>query len=761
MNQNRIESSPEIEAFLKALLEKLKADTAILYKYIDVNDLEETELLDLISKSPVIKKNPDFLTEVIKPEKGLLKREGGLQKLVDDYENGTLRLDDKVTKADLLQLKHLIRVLRFCDLAEKKPEESRWDFDYAKRPPKYLVFSDKLLNKNFRKNPIQYEGVTSYFLRTRGTGNPLYQPTNENPGANKEALSKTSTADLPSSVMNPNSFLITTDPASWLLSRDEIDRSIAHSKFGDDTTVYSNYDSHHAIWLLLEKAEDRDVIGCLRLEYYPETSYSGEQTRIEQFKEKTSELLMSVSVRPVTDLFVSEIQNVLAKQKEFSYSKQFHCLEPILKQLKKIGIELKAQLRKPKTEDEKTEKELTALNQVHNLLEHLFYVLKRNTYYGEAILSRINRFIGDLLKAVSLPEDIFLNVWESLKKHEDLMLYSIDNYRDHFMHQFHVFVTGYMLIYSYGIDRLLDLINRNYGEFVQSDDDKDKVFTKIDVIRIWTLAALFHDCGYAFEKLPDGFETFSKRVLGTNLKSHFFWDEVILRSGDIPGTLQKISEYFRICPVCSSGFNQVDLFRILIQQAIKNNDHGVISAIILMQQYLNYSKGHVQIDRIEPIMNIAALAIALHNKSVFESVKKQGNQRICIRYNPIMFILAYCDLVQEWGRKKTIAEDKQIATPHLQNLSFPDIPKDDNPSDDTDSHVFNVELFYPSHSKGLPPNANKIKEALDPALTTFSVSPDSTFSINYNIRNSAQNSFKPTFYSCGSRCDESEKDDHK
>ena len=730
MNRVRIESSPEIEAFLKSLLEKLNADTAIFYKYIDVNDLEDTELLDLIIKSPVIKKNPNFWVEIAKENISGIKREGGLQQLIEDYENGTLDLDNSETVKDLLKLKKLIGVLRFCDLAELDPEETRWDFDYTRRPPKYLVFSDEILNEHFHKNPIKYEGVTSYFIRTKGKGNPL--PTEE----------------------KVPTLRISDSPASWLLSRDEIDGSNAHSKFGEDATVFSNYDSHHAAWLLLETEKENDVIGCLRFEYYPKVSYSDEVPKIppDQFKKETSEKLKTVSVKPVTDLIVSEIRNVLARQKEFSYSRQFNCLEPILKQLKKIGIELKAQLKKSKDSKHETE-DLLALNQVQHLLEHLFYVLKRNTYYGEAILLRINRFIEDLLRVIGLPENIFINVWESLRRHEDLMLYSIENYRDHLMHQFHVFVTGYMLIYSYGIEMLLGLVNQHYAEFIQSTHNDDKKFTKIDIIRIWTLTALFHDCGYAFEKLSDGFEMFSKRVLGINLKSHFFWDDVILSSGDIPLTIQKISDYFRICPICSSGFNQVDLFRILIQQAIKNNDHGVISAIILIQQYLNYPKGHVQVKRIEPIMYIAALAIALHNKAVFESVKKQGNQRICIRYNPIMFILAYCDLVQEWGRKKTISEDKRIATPHLQALSFPSISWEGKNSTDSKIKVFNIELFYPSSSKGLPPNANKIKETLDPALTTFSVSPDCSFSIDYNIRNSTQNNFKPTFYSCGSICD--------
>ena len=49
----RIESTPEIEAVLKSILDKLDADAAILYKFIDIEDLEGTELLQLLNRSPL------------------------------------------------------------------------------------------------------------------------------------------------------------------------------------------------------------------------------------------------------------------------------------------------------------------------------------------------------------------------------------------------------------------------------------------------------------------------------------------------------------------------------------------------------------------------------------------------------------------------------------------------------------------------------------------------------------------------------------
>jgi len=69
-NLARIEFSPELEPLLKVLANKAKnAHTAILYKYIPIEDLEGTELLDLLSNSQMVKNNKDeFFNSVLNKE---------------------------------------------------------------------------------------------------------------------------------------------------------------------------------------------------------------------------------------------------------------------------------------------------------------------------------------------------------------------------------------------------------------------------------------------------------------------------------------------------------------------------------------------------------------------------------------------------------------------------------------------------------------------------------------------------------------------
>ena len=60
----------------------LRADTAILYKYIDESDVEGLEILNLISKSQMVKgKVEHFYDSVI--DNTLFKEVGSLRQLVD------------------------------------------------------------------------------------------------------------------------------------------------------------------------------------------------------------------------------------------------------------------------------------------------------------------------------------------------------------------------------------------------------------------------------------------------------------------------------------------------------------------------------------------------------------------------------------------------------------------------------------------------------------------------------------------------------
>jgi hypothetical protein len=83
------------------------ADAAILYRYVDEADLEATELLELIDKSPILE-NDGNLSELLTPE-----LERIFYRVLEAYRGGTLNLDDPETENQLLKIKKNIKVLRF------------------------------------------------------------------------------------------------------------------------------------------------------------------------------------------------------------------------------------------------------------------------------------------------------------------------------------------------------------------------------------------------------------------------------------------------------------------------------------------------------------------------------------------------------------------------------------------------------------------------------------------------------------------------
>jgi hypothetical protein len=696
-NIARIEFSPEIEPLLKVLAEKANcAHTAILYKFINKDDLEGTELLDLLSNSQMVSNNKDEFYEDVLNEDWSSK----IQELISKYEQGDLSINNE----DLNKLKDEISVLRFNEYYESKNKNNpqRYNFDYTKRPQKYLVLSDEILNEPYKRNnsegfkQIKEEGVTAYICRAEGNAKLQNK---------KGKFFEFENTIIPNDLLKVN---------------------LAHCNASDKDIDFKIY-GHDAAWTLLK--DKGKVIGCLRFEYNTKKESTNKLDNIDNHGSEKN-LNTIPSLKNDLELIVLIIKEVLINREEFSYSELYGCLTPVLKQIVDIGLELRKNIYN-KTNSNNNEDDET-IKSSHYMIEHLYYVFKRNTYYGELIYDRINKFIEALFKNLGLNENIFLELWNSLRKQEDLMLYDLENYRDHFIHQFHVFITGYIFINKFGIEKLRKILISNYENQNNKNIDISKI-TKTDVLRIWVLTSLFHDCGYSFEKLAKGHETFSVNIINVKLDSNFQWDKLILDDTYITGSLQNIAKYFNCCPKNLNFFGEPDLLRILLKNAIIKNDHGVISSIILKQQYKSCNM-EIEIPLINFIIDISALSIALHNRPVFLNLSKEYNQSICFHLNPFASILAYFDTAQEWGRKKSDKQNNILSPPELTEITLSD-------------KEFTMFLEYKPSNKGKRPTKEFINSNLYDVKNSFVSDSNMIFSIKHNIGTSAE---KTEFKNCGS-----------
>lgn len=859
----KIEFSPELEPTLRVLANMVGADTAILYRFIEIENVESAELLRLVSESEMIKDEDNFYNMVIRKEIGP-NESWSLKEILNAYKNGTINYEEN--EEFLKFLKENIRILRFAEYAEKDNEKKIYDFDYTKRPQKYLILEDALLTSYYQSKEnktittereyidysvkqIKSEGMTAYVVRSKG-----------------QAYLKTTCENNPeqSDYINLN---------KRFLSKEPLDKCDAHIHGGPNKTAYKITGQHNAAWVLIEKKLDThntQIVGCLRFEF--PLDFKDNKVEVNRINE-TLQLFFNTEY---IEYFNKLVDEVFKSYIITSYEKQYQCLEPIIGQLIEIEkyinsiiykiqrnyeelnnygnarnddnnkandkdqsfiqrwqvellkiltsnkeaptdvilfkevinnnfIKLIQQYCEPislneiesifrkvitKISDdffvhrneflENTDnasklfvdlanhvvKEIIAhlrkriivfdkLSKTHSLIQHLFIVFKRNTYYGDSIFARVSHFIKDLLKQLNLPYEIFTKIWDNLKKQEELMLYDLQNYRDHFMHQFHVFMIGYIFIFRHGLSKFLTLTVNNYlngpnkesSNIILGNSDSNS-FGEIDVLRIWVLTSLFHDCAYSFEKIEQGFDSFSDRTLLSKLKMKIDWAAFFLEEKEVGSTLAWLTQFYNRCHALEKHEKKADLLRIFLQHGIVKRDHGILSALLLLRQLENIKLGSSEAKitgfPLHIIADIASTAIAIHN-GVYKDIVDQIGYRICFNSNPYLFLLIYCDTVQEWGRRRSKLNLNHLVSPRLLKIDYPA-----KSSSDSEKEVFSIQLAYVADGSEILPKKLDILPFSNQAAISLVAPCEKNIKISYQI--GIKENFDVYFSRCYNDC---------
>jgi hypothetical protein len=295
---------------------------------------------------------------------------------------------------------------------------------------------------------------------------------------------------------------------------------------------------------------------------------------------------------------------------------------------------------------------------IHEATLHLFLVLERNELIGyDEILERITDYVIDISEQLSLKgemTDTFERNLSRFRKHEALLLSGLNSYRDHFMHQFHVFVTGYIIINELGIDVFKSHIQDSM-HWILSPKNKDfatesKQYTVSEdhVLRIWFLTAFYHDHAYVLEKIDKELERFFNDVLGYSFSVKFNWERLLVSEGKFSMHLCDLLKYFDSV----NGTNPDILLTNYLNAIINIHDHGVLGALLLIH-HSSKLEGQEQEDQEISIKNeclYAALAISLHNQTIYKDLKEGDRNEISFESFPIAFLLAFCDTAQSFGR---------------------------------------------------------------------------------------------------------------
>lgn len=206
-------------------------------------------------------------------------------------------------------------------------------------------------------------------------------------------------------------------------------------------------------------------------------------------------------------------------------------------------------------------------------------------------------------------------------------------YREHFAHQFQVFLLGYYLINEN------DSLQEKLTSSLQSINHRN--YNLEDALRVWFIASMFHDFSYSVGKMEDWLKKYFKRV-EVPPKFQVNWTDIYTHYEAGKTNLVEL---------ISGKTNEAEdkIAGIIKDAFIKEYDHGVISALVLM----NILHNKIEKD----LLKEACCAIALHTEAVYSKFDK-----LKIDQFPFAFLLVFCDNAQQWGRPRmmTLIPDIEV-----------------------------------------------------------------------------------------------------
>jgi hypothetical protein len=279
-------------------------------------------------------------------------------------------------------------------------------------------------------------------------------------------------------------------------------------------------------------------------------------------------------------------------------------------------------------------------------------------------------------------------------------LFRIRNYRDHFLHQFNVYIIGIAVISIINSELKNDIVedfNLSYSPISR------QVYKEAnDVSLMWFLTSMFHDIAYPVEKCGAWLDSFfqeyiyrkgdNSTIVETDINiSNMIYDV------EYNSCIEELAEYHRKLNFRTRKINYKNITEEsnvnkgcevrsqILDQTIRRRDHGILSAIMILHKFRREKK-------IFRFLFPAAAAISIHNfmwidknflkdpcnscpglecekcnkwneaydkyfedwiernKNISNRDQVEELRYISYKKNPLGFLLFLCDLLQDWGR---------------------------------------------------------------------------------------------------------------
>ncbi len=260
------------------------------------------------------------------------------------------------------------------------------------------------------------------------------------------------------------------------------------------------------------------------------------------------------------------------------------------------------------------------------------------------------------------------------KDFEQLLLLD-PRYRDHFLHQFQVFLLGSLIIDTLYNESWVREFNSSYGSNIED---------------VWLACSTYHDYNYPIQQWETWMKTFleknfhiDKHSGKRHLTNKSVENEIAkLYVGNIVIRDEFVSKMGRLCAAIGCNFN--DKFeRFILHRVVADKNHAVIGSFTFLEKLGNNSS------LTQSAINQASAAIFLHDEPNWQALRGdelalklcKHNTPLCyeekqlcsapilthltLDAKPLAFLLAFCDVAQEWGRG---GKGWEIQQPRLEEL---------------------------------------------------------------------------------------------
>lgn len=253
---------------------------------------------------------------------------------------------------------------------------------------------------------------------------------------------------------------------------------------------------------------------------------------------------------------------------------------------------------------------------------------------------------------------------------EEILLRDV-NYRDHFVHQFQVFLIG-----AYILDKMYEM--KSYSEVLASYEKK----TNHKIEDAWLAASTYHDFNYGLQNFDTWLQQFFSDTLSVNNEeareglSFLNLDAAMVRES-LTNILSNLISFFKLKTIPEKKVQ-----RFFYEKSVRDRNHGLLSALSLLKLYdIQGSKP----DK-EACVLQAAFAIACHDEDIWEALTNcrgflkrntvcdisKCRRELC--NNKAIEVHKYELSHKQKGRKCTMWEQDVMGEKILGQISFEDWP---------------------------------------------------------------------------------------